>query len=1010
MRKINRLGYVAMTLISLQGVAQQTDFYTNKLHDFHHAVMLYNEEQFLAAQLLFEKVKDSSVAEDKEVEADCAYYIANCAVKLKQSGAEKKIEDFVKNYPTSSKRNKAYVEITDYFFSKGQYDKSLSYAVNVRSINSLSDKDRNKFLFQRGYSFFDAKNKKEAKKNLERIAKDSEWSTQAAYYLGYIAYETDNFEDAKRLFETIDVTGGENYKGKVGYYRADMSFKSGNFEDALKEGLKYIERSNQEAERSEVSKIIGESYFNLGQYDQALGYLEQYKGKEGKWSNTDFYQLGYIYYKKKDYENAIAQFNKIINGNDAVAQNAYYHLGESYLYAGKKLQALNAFRNASEMSFDKGIQEDSFLNYAKLSYEIGNAFESAPEVLHRFIAKYPSSGHKEEIETLLIDSYVTAKNYKAALALLEKNKEKDLLAYQKVTFYRGLELFLDKNYDEAERMFSQSMSVNQSLELVNRAKFWKAESLYNIRQYDKAQQLYESFKATPGVSNLKEFKNIDYALGYVYFKQKEYAKAIESFSRFVEMDSIESGRKIDAYLRLGDSNFVTGKYWPAMDAFNKVIEANSEDIEYAKFQKALAYGFVDRTERKIEDLIRFVELYPTSNLADDAQYELAATYAANQQSEKALDAFKRLRNDYPQSNYSTRALLRQGVIYYNQGNGVKALEAFKKVVDESPESSESLEAVQNARLVYVDNGRVEEYATWVKGLKFVEISDLQLDNDSFESAERQAAQNNRKEAISGYQRYLKNYPKGHNALQATYYLAQMNFEDNQHTTAKKYYENVLTFGKNEYTEIALARLSEYSLKDGSIEKAKEYLLRLEEEAVQEQNKTFAQANLMRIMYEEESYAEALQYAEKTLKNSKVDARVKNDASLLIARIALLQGNESKAKVAFEKLSKEATGEIAAESWYYNAYFLFKDKKHEASNAAVQKLAKDYSSYQYFGAKGLVLMAKNFYALNDSYQAIYILESVINNFGQFKDVVDEARKELSEIKKEEAKNNSSVSEK
>jgi TolA-binding protein len=53
-----------------------------------------------------------------------------------------------------------------------------------------------------------------------------------------------------------------------------------------------------------------------------------------------------------------------------VAQNAYYHLGESYLNLDKKQEALNAFKNASEMNFDLAIQEDASLNYAKLSYEM----------------------------------------------------------------------------------------------------------------------------------------------------------------------------------------------------------------------------------------------------------------------------------------------------------------------------------------------------------------------------------------------------------------------------------------------------------------------------------------------------------------------------------------------------------------------------------------------------------------------------------------------------------------
>jgi predicted negative regulator of RcsB-dependent stress response len=78
-----------------------------------------------------------------------------------------------------------------------------------------------------------------------------------------------------------------------------------------------------------------------------------------------------------------------------------------------------------------------------------------------------------------------------------------------------------------------------------------------------------------------------------------------------------------------------------------------------------------------------------------------------------------------------------------------------------------------------------------------------------------------------------------------------------------------------------------------------------------------------------------------------------------------------------------------------------------SNVVVQKLVADYSAYKYYGAKGLIVMAKNFYELEDAFQATYILESVIKNFSDYKDVVDEAKTELKRIKREEAKTNESV---
>jgi hypothetical protein len=164
---------------------------------------------------------------------------------------------------------------------------------------------------------------------------------------------------------------------------------------------------------------------------------------------------------------------------------------------------------------------------------------------------------------------------------------------------------------------------------------------------------------------------------------------------------------------------------------------------------------------------------------------------------------------------------------------------------------------------------------------------------------------------------------------------------------------------------------------------------------------------MKTYYEEKDYVNAVVYAEKVLTNPKMDDKVKSDAQIIIARSAIQTNDEVKARAAYAKLLTIAKGELAAEALYYDAYFKNKDGKYEASNTVIQKLSKDYSGYKYFGARGLIVMAKNFYALKDSFQATFILESVIKNFGSFQDVVEEAQIELDSIKTKEAQTNSSI---
>ena len=53
------------------------------------------------------------------------------------------------------------------------------------------------------------------------------------------------------------------------------------------------------------------------------------------------------------------------------------------------------------------------------------------------------------------------------------------------------------------------------------------------------------------------------------------------------------------------------------------------------------------------------------------------------------------------------------------------------------------------------------------------------------------------------------------------------------------------------------------------------------------------------------------------------------------------------------------------------------------------------------------MAKNYAGLNDAFQATYILESVIENFKDFNEVVEDAQEQLQLVKAEQAKTNSSI---
>lgn len=983
--------------------AQQTTIYTNPLAAYNHAVELYQNKAYLAAQEKFINIKPQFDNAD-EMKANCDYYIANSAIRLEQPNADEMMQQFVDKYPTSSKNNRASIDVADYYFNVGKYGFAAKWYAKVNPI-SLTSREEERYNFNIAYSLFTAKNYTKAKPYFLNLLNSQEYGARAKYYYGYIAYNQDDYETANTyLGEVVEDTA---FKTNVSYYLADMNFKMGNFDKAIENGLPLLPKSKG-IEHSEISKIVGESYFNLQKFDEAIPHLKNYKGQKGKWNNTDYYLLGYAYFKQNDYENAISTFNKIIGGNNAVAQNAYYHLAECYLKTDKKQEALNAFRNASQMQFEPEIQKDAWLNYAKLSYEIGNPYKSVPDVLKEYVALYPNSTSRNEINELIISAYITSKDYKGALDYLkDKKSAKERALFQKVAFYRGAELFSEGNYDLAKESFENSLSVPLDANFTARATYWKGESNYLLNNFREAATDFQKFASSSEASKTPEFNELHYNLGYAYFKQKDYGNAIEAFKKYSAKNVDDDIRKNDAYLRIGDGYFVTSSYKNAIEYYSKAIEMRGIDADYAQFQKAISYGLTGNENAKIKELNAFLNSSTKSGYKDDAYYVLGNSYLEKNQNELAIENYGKLITNYKRSPLVSKAMLKKGLIYYNTNKNEQALTAYKAVVQQFPNSADAKQAVKNARQIYVDLGRVDEYASWVKTVGFVNVTNAELDNDTYESAEKQYLQNNHKKAIESFKKYLISFPNGSHALNANFYLAQSLFSDNKHSEAIPNYNYVVNQPQNEFTEDALSRLSLIYLQNNNWEKAIPLLERLESEANLPQNVVFAQSNLMKGHYAAKNYSKAVDYAELVLRNNKLEDRIKSDAHIIIARSAIKTNNESKARSAYATVEKIASGELKAEALYYSAYFENKDGNYKVSNEIVQKIAAEYSAYKYWGAKGLVLMADNNYKLKDAYQATYILESVIKNFAQFSDVVEEASAALSKIKMEQAKTNESI---
>lgn len=209
-------------------------------------------------------------------------------------------------------------------------------------------------------------------------------------------------------------------------------------------------------------------------------------------------------------------------------------------------------------------------------------------------------------------------------------------------------------------------------------------------------------------------------------------------------------------------------------------------------------------------------------------------------------------------------------------------------------------------------------------------------------------------------------------------------------------QNVADF-QNDYQQEAQVRLAQIYLAQDKIADAKKYL----EQNANSTNvtiKNFASVELMKIYADEKNFAEAEKYANAVIANSKNSAATLEQAKVIKARSLMQQGKDKDAQTAYTALEKSSNTEVAAEALYAKAFYQNKAKAFKSSNETIFKLANNYASEEYWGAKALVVMAKNYLALKDNYQASYTVDEIINNYGDFPEIVAEAKEVKAQIKK------------
>ncbi|WP_336664439.1 tetratricopeptide repeat protein [Elizabethkingia meningoseptica] len=969
--------------------AQQSAFFNNR-EEYRTSLSekLYQNKIYKAAQYEFARQYFYQNPEGAKKEASL-FYDNIIGVILNQNHSEEGLEAFTKEYPKSAYFALANGPLADYYIAKKDFPKALESLKKVNQYN-LSKEENTQYILKLGYAKFMTGDTKGAIEALEEAYNNAneDGKNDVAYMLGHLQYAEGNTEKAFQYFDSIK--NNPKYAKTIRPYYVQLYFNEKNYDKAIEEGKALLNENISKDYGVEVNKIIGESYFMKKDYASAYPYLKTYLNSKSVPSESDLYEIGFVAAQLKKHDEAVGYYNQLISSQSPLAQNAYYQLGNAYLETGRKREALSAFRSASQMNYDAKVQQLAYEQYAKLGYDIGNPFESNSQVLQNYITKYPNAGNLQEMKGLLVKSYLYSGNYKETLSAIKKlgnqSAETSKLE-QEAAFLLGTEEFNKGNFTEAETLFEYSLKYNYNKEFNARAQYWMGQSQYQMGDYSSAtetlQKLYNSG------ADFEEKQQLPYDLAYAYFKNKKFQDAQKYFKQYLQNPKAEF--KNDAELRLADTHYANNELNDAIAIYDK----NTDATDYTQFQKAMSLGFKGDSEAKIAALKKLIADYKNSEYVDDAQYEIGVAYASDERYAEANDYFNQVIKSSPDKDLVANASIYRAQNYADLGQADKAIAEFKKLGETYKGTAYADKVVAAAKSVYLKNGDTAAYQSFATAVG-VKISSSELDEINLSTAQKLYANKDYKGAISYYEKYLTQRPTGGKLYQAQYELGESYYQTKNTTKAVLILTEVAN-AQNDYQEDAQVRLAQLYIAQNNSSEAKKYLQNL----VNSSNagiKNYAITEMMKISVDADDFSQAEKYADQILANPKNAASVKEQAQIIKARSLMKRGNDNDAKKAYTALEKSANPEVAAEALYAKAYYQNKGKAFKSSNETIFKLSNNYASEEYWGAKSLVLMAKNYLALGDKYQASYTVDQIIANYKDFPDVATEAKQVKSQIKK------------
>lgn len=912
---------------------------------------LFQEEQY--EQVIVSLEKKGDLSKDETI----LLKLSQLKIGEKTSS---RLEGLVRQNPEHSLTPMTHFYLGEYFFYNGDSVKSSYYIAKTKPL-SLSKKDQSSYGFIAGMHALESANYKKAQNLFNKTQEmGSSNSSKLTYYQAFANYHLGNQSQALEGFKsTIE---SDQYALSSKFFIAKINLDLGKYEEVI--ALSQAELSEEKSvTNSGFYQLIGEAYAKKNSVAKADAYFDKaIQLHPGKPSSALFYQAGVSKFKIGNDAKAIKYLTEAGIGAGEYAQLSAFQLGRLYLQRKELENALIAYTEASS-SKDASIKEESLYQVAKLHGQLG-AFTEALNYSDDYLKVFKSGKWVNEIQNLIAETYLRTSNYDLAIEHLEKLGvvgSTQQSVYQKVTFQKAQLQFNDALFDQSIEWFNKSNKYPIDPKLKNESQFLIGEAYMAQEKYQKAIQSY-SKQSEPSAMTF-------YGIGYAYYNLADYPRAIESFKRFIAI--APQDLKVDGQVRLADCLYATKKHAESLALYSSL--GRQSESSYVRYQVGLVQKELGQYDKAISSL-RKVGM--ASRWFDNANFNIASLQFEKANFEDAERGYSQIISGNPPSELLTKSLLNRAICYTNLNQLQDAKKDYENILDNYLTSKEAFSAVLGLQGLKQKGISVNGLENKIANYKAANPNDNSLESVEFEAAKAQYFDLDYIKSIQSLNSFIDEYPKSSYLPEAKYYIADSYYRNNQLIEALAVFNTLKTY-RNNLTGRVFSRLGEINFQLEEYDKAIEAYNQLLILSLSPKDSYNARLGMMKAYFDKGDYSMTTELADDILSADWKPLNAEPVAILYKARSLKALNSSELARVAFEKISN-GNDVISAEANYQLARLDFENNDFESSLERLFKLNAEFGSYAHWVDQSYLLIADNYLATSQLFQAKATLRSIIEH--------------------------------